>query len=922
MNRISKKMKRDLLFQIFFVILIFYSFDATKNIFHIIPHSHCDAGFVKTFDEYYEEEVRFILSSVTENLYANPSYRFNWAEIGFFFKYWTDNRTTDEMRDKLRHIIENKQMRWAGAGWVQNDEAVAIYTDVIHQMTLGHNFVKKNFGLSNPPNLGWQIDPFGASSSTPVLFDLMGFNATIYRRVNFYDLALYRVNRSLEFHWRGSRALSKNTIFGHLLDDTYSSPLGFDFSHGNNITPENIARKSEELVGILTQRSYWYRTPNVLVPLGGDFEYQDATIMFNNMTLLINYINERSDQFNCVIKYSTLPEYFDEVLPYLSNTSFPDYDTDFLPYTSFLDSWWTGFYTSRPALKIRIRKFDTLLQSAEFLLAYSFSFRQYFPNVNFTQIFEKLYIARNAQGILQHHDAVTGTARQDVVDDYNRRIDIGEQQLAEVQSQTLPLLLVNKNFVTNVTIISNDTYLTNFDSQKTVVLLVQNVLASQRLEILHYYTNEPNLVVKDSNGNVLVSQVTKCINFTLNGLYDLYFYSQLPPLSISTFFVQKGNNKIHITKKENTRKKAKENTLENEFYKVSFDENTGLLSSITNKNLERAYQFQQNFIEYESAEGSAYVFRPTFTILKSKKCSITFTKGNLVEEAYQECAPSVNQTIRLYKNSPYIELTHHARMDGYELNLVATYQTSLNNNLTFWADDSGMQMRPRKYGQFYDTLAANYFPSVSTSFIIDDSTKDQLVFLAERSHGVTSQKNGEYEMMLHRRMGTNGFPPLGLCQPLNDTTSINDTVWVMVGNYNDINKQRHFQMYNLNNRPITSFSLANSISHWTSEHTTDTISPMNDPLPDEIHLVSFMVDDLTMNNNTIVRFHHVYDEYDVSPFNTSVNFAFSNVFPNFKNVSGLTEKTLSLMYDLPNNNPNNVTLTTLSFKSFSFQPKK
>jgi hypothetical protein len=96
-------------------------------------------------------------------------------------------------------------------------------------MELGHSFVKKEFGTHNLPNLGWQIDPFGASSSTPVLFDLMGFNSTVFRRVNFYDLAEYRVNKTLEFHWRGSRALSKNTIFGHLLDSTYGCPIGTFF---------------------------------------------------------------------------------------------------------------------------------------------------------------------------------------------------------------------------------------------------------------------------------------------------------------------------------------------------------------------------------------------------------------------------------------------------------------------------------------------------------------------------------------------------------------------------------------------------------------------------------------------------------------------------------------------------------------------
>ena len=83
------------------------------------------------------------------------------ADRGYFYKWWTDSRTTCDLKDKMRKIISNKQVQFAGAGWVQNDEAVTIYSDVIHQMTLGHMFVYRTFGVK--PNLGWQIDPFGKS---------------------------------------------------------------------------------------------------------------------------------------------------------------------------------------------------------------------------------------------------------------------------------------------------------------------------------------------------------------------------------------------------------------------------------------------------------------------------------------------------------------------------------------------------------------------------------------------------------------------------------------------------------------------------------------------------------------------------------------------------------------------------------------
>ena len=53
----------------------------------------------------------------------------------------------------------------------------------------------------------------------------MGFDATVARRINFIDLAKRRVTQELEFHWKGSKALSKKAeLFGHILDFTYASP--------------------------------------------------------------------------------------------------------------------------------------------------------------------------------------------------------------------------------------------------------------------------------------------------------------------------------------------------------------------------------------------------------------------------------------------------------------------------------------------------------------------------------------------------------------------------------------------------------------------------------------------------------------------------------------------------------------------------
>lgn len=43
-----------------------------------------------------------------------------------------------------------------------HDEAATHYVDMIDQTTLGHRFIKEQFGKT--PRIGWQIDPFGHSA--------------------------------------------------------------------------------------------------------------------------------------------------------------------------------------------------------------------------------------------------------------------------------------------------------------------------------------------------------------------------------------------------------------------------------------------------------------------------------------------------------------------------------------------------------------------------------------------------------------------------------------------------------------------------------------------------------------------------------------------------------------------------------------
>ena len=65
-----------------------------------------------------------------------------------------------------------------------SDEAAPYYVDMVDQQTLGHQFLLNNFGPKANPKTGWQIDPFGHSTTMGGLFALMGMNSWFFGRID------------------------------------------------------------------------------------------------------------------------------------------------------------------------------------------------------------------------------------------------------------------------------------------------------------------------------------------------------------------------------------------------------------------------------------------------------------------------------------------------------------------------------------------------------------------------------------------------------------------------------------------------------------------------------------------------------------------------------------------------------------------
>ena len=83
---------------------------------------------------------------------------------------------------------------------------------------------------------------------------------------------------------------------------------------------------------------------------------------------VIEALNRRTE-LKIHARYSTLSEYFSAVHNEATQKTiqFPLYQLDFMPYADNGDSYWTGYYTTRPTLKAETRNADATLRSADLL---------------------------------------------------------------------------------------------------------------------------------------------------------------------------------------------------------------------------------------------------------------------------------------------------------------------------------------------------------------------------------------------------------------------------------------------------------------------------------------------------------------------------------------------------------------------------
>ncbi|KAJ9676509.1 hypothetical protein PVL29_021837 [Vitis rotundifolia] len=768
---------------------------------HLVPHSHDDVGWLKTIDQYYVGSnnsiqgacVENVLDSLVPALLSNPDRKFIFVEQAFFQRWWRDQ--SEIIQGLVRKFISSGQLELINGGMCMHDEATSHYIDMIDQTTLGHRFIKNEFNLT--PRIGWQIDPFGHSAVQAYLLGAeVGFDSIFFARIDYQDRAKRKDEKSLEVIWQGSRTFgSSSQIFAGAFPENYEPPPGGFYYEVNDDSPivqdniklfdYNVPDRVNAFVEAAMAQANITRTNHIMWTMGTDFKYQYANSWFRQMDKLIHYVN-LDGRVNAL--YSTPSIYTDA--KHAASESWPLKTDDYFPYADRINAYWTGYFTSRAGLKGYVRMMSSYYLAARQL--------EFFKGRN--ESGPTTDSLADALAIVQHHDAVTGTEKQHVSDDYAKRLSIGYKEAEEVVAASIsyitgsdggsPITKFEQCPLLNISYCPPSEI--DLSQGKNLVVVVYNSLGWKREDVVRIPVLSENVVIRDSSGKEIESQILPLANAyvgirnyyvkaylgkipTVTPQYWLAFSASVPPLGLSTYFISKANRKASTSMQ--TLFKATGSATDTIAVgpgnlKLIYSENEGKLIGYINTRSRINASMEQSYKYYTGNDGSAdkkvipqasgaYVFRPngSYPIKSEEQGAFTVLRGPVLDEVHQRINSWISQITRVYKGKEHAEVEFTIGPipidDGQGKEVVAEITTTMKSNKTFYTDSSGRDFieRIRDYRKDWhlevnQPVAGNYYPLNLGIFMKDDST--ELSMLVDRAVGGSSIVDGQLELMLHR----------------------------------------------------------------------------------------------------------------------------------------------------------------------------
>lgn len=465
--------------------------------------------------------------------------------------------------------------------------------------------------------------------------------------------------------------------------------------------------------------------------------------------------------------YSTPSCYGRAVQKSLAARELPRKSDDFFPYSSDPHAYWTGYFTSRPTFKGLVRQSSNLLQTCKQLQASC-------------GITDELFQFQRSLAIAQHHDAVTGTAKQHVSNDYTLRLNQAIHGCYDLISDAYMNFLPLDNAATvkqEFCLMLNISQCRVTEQNASFVVTLYNPLSFHSSHAVRLPVNQGSYAVTDSNAAQVPSELLPIPESILrlpgrqsSATHELVFQAvDLPPLGIRSYHIQPGGLETRRPKIQTTALPAHEDLIVSAYgRKLVFDRQTGLLARVGDHNVRQEMLYYQgmagNNSRFEFRASGAYIFRPNGTnaVPIGPVTRLVTVRSRIVTEVRQEINKWATQIFRLYRAEPdFIETEWivgpiPVEDDDLGKEVISRFTCpDIRHNRTFHTDSNGREMLERRLDNqpsyainVTESVAGNYYPVNVMAYIKDDKTGLKMTLLNDRSQGASSIEPGSLEFMV------------------------------------------------------------------------------------------------------------------------------------------------------------------------------
>lgn len=439
---------------------------------------------------------------------------------------------------------------------------------------------------------------------------------------------------------------------------------------------------------------------------------------------------------------------------------------DFFPYASSSYAIWSGYYTSRPTSKRFERLGNHFLQISKQLSALTM--------VRESLHDDKLNRLRQIMGVMQHHDAITGTERQFVAEDYHKELHASIVGCGDVTRSSLNQLMSDtRKFEFSSCLNLNISRCDVSESSEKFMVTVYNPLAhgtSQHVrfpvaggsyEVIDPYNVEvPAQIVPISKA--MMNQTFYRLSNTTNEL--VFAAEDVPAMGFKAYFITRTSPQTRKLSAE--RVALASTTIGNDDFRITFNA-SGFLSTITIDG--ETSRLSQNFLFYQEVGGAnlystfraagAYTLRPFYNETGrslTQKVELEVVRGAHVDEIHQKFNDWISQVVRVYKNERFVEfewLVGPIPEDRKARSIISRFTTDINTEGEFFTDLNGREMMKRRRNKrdtwdvkLKERIPGNYYP-VTTKIAIQDE-RHRLAVLTDRSQGGSSMFDGTLELMV------------------------------------------------------------------------------------------------------------------------------------------------------------------------------